>query len=513
MIYAMDKTALNLWELYAQQKSKGLIPAMVQTLAKLEKMDPKDSHCLNAKGEVAFLEKKFESAARFFKQAFAQKSKPEYQLNLGNALFNAEDFSGAKSVLIKYVQQNPEDINALINLANSFIRLEDLSAAEAICKKRISFSMGKSAFLNCLGQIAMLRKNPESALDFFSKAYEASPDFIEALFNRANALYALGRCEEAVAAYALCVRKDENYVLALHNMAILYLELERFDEAKQSLQKALKLVSHSADTFYTLGRVYLAEKEFRLARDIFRSAIKMDANHVPTLLALAKLCQIEMETEEAFRLVERILMRAQLSEEERRAAWALAYDLGQYQLCLNVLKKTPEADKFPHLTLRITNCLWKTGQKIAAIEQIEKYLQKVGETPEALTLLALMLEENGALDLAESRLQRALVLNPGADAPAFELARLYRSQNQMEKAIQILENVLTQNPIDADCLYNLACCHAQTKNLEDGLYYLKKAVQNGFHDLEKITQDEDLATVRKLKEYGLVLELVDSLEV
>jgi hypothetical protein len=54
---------------------------------------------------------------------------------------------------------------------------------------------------------------------------------------------------------------------------------------------------------------------------------------------------------------------------------------------------------------------------------------------------------------------------------------------------------------DADCLYNLACCHARNRNFDDSLHYLKQALDKGFQDIDKINADEDLAYIRQLEAY------------
>ena len=99
MIQSMDTMGIALWDLYENQKVKGLSAAMRKTLSKIEKSGQADNRWFNAMGELALQEKRYGIAARFFKQAMDEKPLPEYELNLGNALFYAGDFQAAKSRL------------------------------------------------------------------------------------------------------------------------------------------------------------------------------------------------------------------------------------------------------------------------------------------------------------------------------------------------------------------------------------------------------------------------------
>jgi hypothetical protein len=38
--------------------------------------------------------------------------------------------------------------------------------------------------------------------------------------------------------------------------------------------------------------------------------------------------------------------------------------------------------------------------------------------------------------------------------------------------------------------------------LDDSLHYLKRAVESGFHDMDKINADEDLQAIRQFQEYS-----------
>jgi tetratricopeptide (TPR) repeat protein len=502
MICSMDTMGTALWDLYENQKVKGLSAAMRKTLFKIEKSGHADHRWFNAMGELAMQEKGYLLAARFYKQAMDEKPMAEYELNLGNALFYAGDFRGAKNRLAAYMEKHPGDVHGLIDLANCHLQLRELGKVKELCNTGLAQKAAKAPLLNCLGHVAYLEGKHDQAWDFFDKAYAEAPEYTDSLFNRANSAYHLGRLDEALADFAMCVRKDENYEAALLNIAIVRLEQGRFLDGKDAINQLLKLNPDHVEALHMLGRLCLADKEFRGARDAFRNTIKRDKDHIPTLLALAKLHIQEMEQDDAGDVLKLLLARPGLGEEERIATLTLLMELGEYAKCVESIQRDgAECQSAPMLKLLVLG-LWKMGKTREAIQELETLLGVEGETPDTLTMLGRMLVQSGAAPLAEARYVKALALDPLAQGAAFELARIHLSRGEGEKAVKLLENLLAAAPDDPDCLYNLACCHARNRNFDDSLHYLKRAMDKGFRDIDKINADEDLTYIRQFKEYN-----------
>jgi tetratricopeptide (TPR) repeat protein len=498
----MEAMAAALWDLYENQKVKGLSAAMRQTLAKLEKSGQADHRWFNAMGELAMQEKGYPVAARFFKLACDEKPLPGYQLNLGNALFYSGDYAGAKRILEAYRERFPEDMHGLIDLANCHLKLGELARAKSLCQEGLSRKSGHAPLWNCLGEIAHLEGDAAKAWQCFDKAYAEAPEYVDSLFNRANMAYRLGRTDEALADFALCLRKDENFEAALLNMAILRLERGETGEGRRDAERLLRLHPGHVEALHLLGRFHLAANEFRAARESFQEASKRDPDHIPTLLALARLHIQEAEPGQAEALLRRVLAKPGLAEEEATACLGLLMEAGDSALCVQFLQRKPDASLTPEARKLLVLGAWKLGRTKDAIAHLEAVLASEGETAANLALLGRMLRQSGAGELAEARLRKALELDPAARAAGFELAGLLMEAGRGEEAVAILEGLLRACPGDADCLYNLACCHARNRNFDDSLHYLKRAMEQGFRDIDKIHADGDLQAIRQFKEYS-----------
>jgi tetratricopeptide (TPR) repeat protein len=81
----------------------------------------------------------------------------------------------------------------------------------------------------------------QEAVANYNKAIAIKPDYVDALFNRGNALQALGRFDDALASYdkALAIRAD--FAAAFCNRGNVLQSLHRNEEAIASYDRALAI--------------------------------------------------------------------------------------------------------------------------------------------------------------------------------------------------------------------------------------------------------------------------------
>jgi tetratricopeptide (TPR) repeat protein len=79
-------------------------------------------------------------------------------------------------------------------------------------------------------------------------------------------------------------------------------------------------------------------------------------------------------------------------------------------------------------------------------------------------------------------------------------------KGEFEKAHARFDEMLRIMPGNATALYNKACTYARAKDVDLACAYLKKAVKNGFKDLEHIEGDSDLANIRNDPRYKKIVQ-------
>jgi tetratricopeptide (TPR) repeat protein len=100
---------------------------------------------------------------------------------------------------------------------------------------------------NSLGVAAEEGGAPAEALALFTRARQLHPENPDFPFNQGNALHALGRLDQAEAAYRASVAVDPGYLNGWYNLGVTLHQRGRFDEAKAAFRQVLRLDPGKAD--------------------------------------------------------------------------------------------------------------------------------------------------------------------------------------------------------------------------------------------------------------------------
>ena len=130
-----------------------------------------------------------------------------------------------------------------------------LAEAEQIYEAVLAMEPGHPDALHLLGVVAVQRGEVERAHDLLSRARRISPHSPEAHANHAAVLKALGRYEEALAAYDTALTAKDDLVDALHERGVTLRELGRYEDALASFERALRANPRFAVAFYNRGLV------------------------------------------------------------------------------------------------------------------------------------------------------------------------------------------------------------------------------------------------------------------
>lgn len=88
-------------------------------------------------------------------------------------------------------------------------------------------------------------------------------------------------------------------------------------------------------------------------------------------------------------------------------------------------------------------------------------------------------------------------------------ANHYTELGYYDDGLKLDERLAALKPADPGVLYNLACSLALTGRVEDAMFALTKAVQNGYTDHRHMATDRDLGALRGLPRFR---ELVAAME-
>ncbi len=297
------------------------------------------------RGDEYVQENKFKEAVIEYKNAV--KAGPNNALlhwKLAKAALEIKDFRTAFSELQKTVELEPNHYEAMGKLGELYLASgkteEATKIADNIVKSRpqdpqgfvlqagISVRAGKvddaivklkhAAGLDpknvrsilTIGNLYMLKRDRNSARQWYDKGLSIAPDSVEVHIARGNFLFASGDRVEGEKSFRKAIelskeKEDLRIILAEHFLfqgrgeesekelnavikemnsqkarkvlAEIKLESGKSDEAKPIVEAILKENEKDLDGKYLMGRIALAEKRFEAAKSLFGEVVKQDA--------------------------------------------------------------------------------------------------------------------------------------------------------------------------------------------------------------------------------------------
>lgn len=73
----------------------------------------------------------------------------------------------------------------------------------------------------------------------------------------------------------------------------------------------------------------------------------------------------------------------------------------------------------------------------------------------------------------------------------------YTKRGKLEEGLKVDEQLARLRPQDPTVLYNLACSHSLTGQVEEALAALQRAIAAGYDDFKWMSQDPDLNALRQ----------------
>jgi Flp pilus assembly protein TadD/serine/threonine protein kinase len=165
--------------------------------------------------------------------------------NLGVALYDRKDLTGAEAEFRETLRLDPKHAIAYGNLGNVLSARNDLAGAEAAYRESVRL------------QPAAHTHN-----------------------NLGSKLQQKGDLAGAEAAFREAIRCDPSYALAYHNLASVLNDRSDPVGAETAYRDAIRVNSKSSAAHYKLGAILLARNELSDAEPAFREAIRLDPKHV-----------------------------------------------------------------------------------------------------------------------------------------------------------------------------------------------------------------------------------------
>ena len=265
-----------------------------------------------------------------------------------------------------------------------------------------------------------------------------------ALHERAEALNALGKRDEAIADYTRAISLAPRDMTAYSNRATLYLASERLDLAIADLTKVIGSEPANGAALYNRGVAYQRSGKDDKAQDDFRAAAGLTPPFAPAQLALDALTKADLP---------------------RAASAVPGAVVGNFA----VIKKNADlcADANQPAAARVTSCTLVRKEAVLHGQELAHVLDN-----RANALMAL-----GKRDEALADLNDAMVANPRDEIGLASRATLYIDMNRADLAEIDLAKLKLINPQNGTTFYNAGVSEQRTGALDKALDDYRNAEQ------------------------------------
>ena len=315
-----------------------------------------------------------------------------------------------------------------------------------------------------------------NSLTLFKHALEVTEKNPLAHLNMGNALLEKGDIEEArnhyVASLQIFPDSDEVH----NNLGTVLMRMGKTSEAIEHHRKALQINPDSVSALNNLGNALKKAGRTDEAIECFTRALKIQPDSVELNFNLGLLLSNSGKPNEAIRCFAKAL-------EANPSLYTAHFNMGQ---AFRELNKTSDAAKQFKLALQIN------PSYVAAHNYLGTTLFKTGELAEA------------ALHFSE-----ALKLNPDSDYARDSLltiAFVYANQKKYDKSIDVFKKILAAQPQEGVYYYNIGCLYSIQNQEDESIDWLRKAVERGYNNRERMKTDKYLENIRESEGYKDILE-------
>lgn len=182
----------------------------------------------------------------------------------------------------------PDDLATRINLATALVEVGELDEVESVCA---GGQAGEIRLRRLMGYVHQQRGDHIEACAAYEAVVAALPQDFESWNNLGNARAALGKHDEAVAAFRIGIRLRRDVPALPINLAKVLAEADRDPERRDVLREAVRHLPANAEVQMELGLAEAATQDKSAAERAFRNSISLTSGFTPAYLELGLLLE------------------------------------------------------------------------------------------------------------------------------------------------------------------------------------------------------------------------------
>lgn len=234
---------------------------------------PHNAQALAQLGLVQARQEHYTDAVASYRRALALDPKlPGLELNLGLALFKAQDFKGSIQPFTAALEEHPGDERIMILLGMAHYGMGDYLVAIPYLKRAADHDPTSLPLRLALAHSCMWSRQYQCVLDVYKQILALNADSAEADMLAGEALDQQGDNAGAIAQFRAAVKSNPKEPNAHFGLGYLLWTLNHFPEAAEQFQAELEVDPEHADARTYLGDCYVQMNQYDKARPLLEQA-------------------------------------------------------------------------------------------------------------------------------------------------------------------------------------------------------------------------------------------------
>lgn len=297
-----------------------------QICEQLIQKDPEYTGAIFLLGKIHFALGNLDQAKQYVDKAIQMDlTNPDYRdthsemasfaskLTEASRLYNNADYEGAEKIYLELIELNKNFVDAYVNLARVYVRLNNLTEAAKYYRKAIEMRPENEDYQKEFaalikrylveGNQLMQRKSYSAALEKFDQAIRLNPKDHMAYYFKAVVYMEEKNLEEALQAVNESIELDDTYPKAHLVKGKIYMMQRNIEAALAAFNKATKLDSEYLDAWNNIGYLYYHIKEYDKAIPAYKKVIDLRPEYPTSYMNLGTIYIEKEKYSEAIKML------------------------------------------------------------------------------------------------------------------------------------------------------------------------------------------------------------------
>lgn len=356
-----------------------------------------------------------------------------------------------QSLAIDYFNQmlqiDAANENACYELAQIYFKKGDLTNARIFVQRAVTIKTDNEWYWLLAGSIYQQQQDYELLNYTLDELIKIAPDKTDYSFDKANALFMMGKTEESLQLYNSLEKKVGLTDQVLQGRQRIYLKNGNINQAAIDLRQLIANNPSDARYYLYLGDLYYSNDMIVEALSVYQEAKNLDSSNPFTRMAIAQILEAQKKPDEAFEEIKEAFKQSEFNIDQKVKIIIKYFDL------------------FPN------------PEALQKAKELAKIVSEAHPSdPKSFALYGDILYQNDDLKNAKVAYENALALNKNTYAIWDQLLRIQLYFNDTKGIIANGEEAITLFPNQYELYFYTALAYLQEKKFEPAINYFNLAL-------------------------------------